>query len=125
MEMPRPSGGKKKNALLSILRPKPCFFGEWNPFELRIYPCFGMISSPHVLNFSTTPKSCCFWEFLQEPLPQCWGKPMGKTHQAGPPPWLRKPVPSPEISRSFIAKKMPPFWRSLGIPKISKHTNII
>ena len=44
-----------------------------------------MISSPHVLNFSTTPKSCCFWEFLQEPLPQlaqCWGKPMGKTHQS-------------------------------------------
>jgi hypothetical protein len=34
MEMPRPSGGKKKNALLSILRPKPCFF--WRVESIRI-----------------------------------------------------------------------------------------
>lgn len=62
-----------------------------------------------------------FGDFLQEPLPQSWGKtPWGfyspwshrklvvfhnEAFRLGPPPWLRKPVPSPEISRSFAKKK--------------------
>ena len=116
-----PLQGKKKHALLSILRPKPMFFlGEWNPFEFRDLPLLWNDILTTCSQFLYSSKILLLLGIFTGPPPPMvgvktpWGfyspwshqKPKARcVSQRGPPPWLRKPVPSPEISRSFIAKK--------------------